>query len=66
MTNAANRRETTFDGLLRSIFERLRRLERPSTIHLGGAGNGWTLSSDVNGNLVATSDTGTATTIALK
>lgn len=71
MATGLTSRDRSLETVLRAIYLRLRRLESPKTIHLGGAGGtvggkGFTLSLDSNGNLVATSDSGTATTIALQ
>lgn len=71
MALGSNFRDRDLNQLLQSILDRIRRLERPVTIRLGGIGgqingNGFTLGLDVDGNLVATSDNGTTTILAPK
>lgn len=66
MARGIQNRDFTLDTVLKGIYERLRRLERPSKIHLGGAGNGFSITTDVDGNLVAVSDSGTRTIIAVQ
>lgn len=62
-------RERDLSRLLNGLFDRIRRLERPVSIRIGGAGGAiggkaWTLSVDSDGNLVATNDEGTKRIIA--
>lgn len=62
-------RDRTLQALLRSIYNRLNRLERPVTLRLGGVGGavggmGYTLSVNSSQELVATSDSGTVTVLA--
>lgn len=70
MASGINSRDTTLPQVLRSIFDRLARVERPATLHIGpisisGSTPGFTLSVNSDGNLVATSDAGTVTIVAL-
>lgn len=64
-------RDRALQDVLRTIYLRLRRLENPKSIHLAGTGGaiggkGFRLAVDAAGNLVAISDNGTSTTIALQ
>lgn len=71
MASGINSRDRTLPEVLRSLLDRVRRLERPVSIHLGGIGGavgpvgGYTISVDSAGQLIATSDGGTTTIIAL-
>lgn len=63
-------RDRTLDQILRSIFDRLARVEHPRSVHLGpiaidGSAPGFTLSVNPAGQLVATSDDGNPTILAL-
>lgn len=63
-------RDNSLEQVLRSLYDRIRRLERPVTLRLGGVGGviggkGWNIGLDpANGNLIAISDDGTTTTLA--
>lgn len=62
-------REREVESVLRQLLNRIRRLERPTSIHLGGigggiGGQGFTLTVNQAGDLVAISDSGTTTIIA--
>lgn len=62
-------RERDIGKILNSLFDRIRRLERPSQLRVGGVGgavggHGWTISVNSTGQLVATSDSGTKVVLA--
>lgn len=69
MANGINARDKTLGDVLKTIFDRLRRLEQPTSIHIGGIGGsigaitGYTISVNDAGQLVSTSDGGTVTVI---
>jgi hypothetical protein len=72
MAAGFNRRDLGIQGVLNSIIDRLRRVEHPTSIHLGPIGGitgsptqGYTISVNAAGQLVATSDLGTVTIIGL-
>lgn len=59
-------RDRTYREILQAIVDRITRLERPNSIHYGGAGTGFTVYVDTAGRLVAASDAhATVTVIAL-
>lgn len=69
MANGINARDRTLDAILRTIFDRLRAVERPKSLHIGtpggqAGGAGWTIGVDADGNLVAVSDSGTRVVLA--
>lgn len=62
-------RDKSDASVIRVLLDRIIRLERRNTLRVGGiggaiGGNGFTLTIDVNGNLVAVSDSGTTTILA--
>lgn len=74
MAGGINTRDRSLDRILRAVYDRIRRLERPISIHLGPIGGtvgnptsaGFTISVDSSNRLVATSDSGTITILALQ
>lgn len=66
MAGGINTRDRSLDRILRTVYDRIRRLERPVSIHLGPIGGvignptseGWTISVDSSNQLIATSDSG--------
>lgn len=69
MALAINARDRNLISVIQSLLDRIRKLERPVTLRLGGIGgqingNGFTLALDANGNLLATSDSGCSTVLA--
>ena len=70
MAVGLNTRDKDLAAILRSILDRLRRVEQPQRVHIGPIGTsasaipGYTLSVDNSGTLVATSDRGTVTVVA--
>lgn len=71
MAAGFNRRDRDLGDILQSIMNRLTKVEKPITIHIGPLGGaigttpGYTLSVNAAGQLIATSDNGLATVIAL-
>src|SRR5690348_14189454 len=71
MANGINARNLRTElHIIAILIDRIKRLERPNSIHIGGVGGaiggvGYTLSVDASGQLVATSDAGTVTVLAL-
>lgn len=70
MAAGYNARGRTLDQILRSIFDRLARVEHPRSVHYGpisidGSAPGFTISVNPAGQLVATSDKGNETILAL-
>lgn len=71
MAAGFNSRDRDFGEILQSILNRLSRLEKPISTHVGpiggaiGATPGYTISVNAAGQLIATSDNGTITVIAL-
>lgn len=66
MAAGINNRDRDLTDVFIAILDRLDRLERPISIHLGGAGTGFTISVNAAGQLVATSDlNATVTVLAL-
>lgn len=69
MANGINSRDKTLGDVLKTVFDRLRRLEQPTSIHIGGIGGaigaitGYTISVNDTGQLISTSDGGTVTII---
>lgn len=69
MANGINSRDKTLADILRSMMDRIGKLERPNSIHIGGIGGaigantGYTISVNDSGQLVSTSDGGTVTII---
>lgn len=69
MANGINSRDKTLVGVVVSLLDRVRRLERPTSIHIGGIGasigavTGYTISVNGSGQLISTSDGGTVTVI---
>lgn len=72
MAGGINTRDRSLDRILRAVYDRIRRLERPISIHLGPIGGvvgdptsaGFTISVDSSNRLIATSDSGTITILA--
>lgn len=71
MAAGINSRDVDLAQVLTSMLDRLAKLERPQSFHLGPVGGmlsasqGYTVSIDVaTGNLIATSDAGTVTILA--
>lgn len=75
MAVGANSNPADNTAVLQSILDRLAKLERPISTHIGPVGGsltgsatigGWTFSvaSDGSGNLLATSDSGTQVVLA--
>lgn len=69
MASGQNARERDLSRLLNSMFERIRRLERPASVRVGGAGGavggyGWTIGVNSSGQLVATNDSGRRVVLA--
>ncbi len=65
-----NQRDTTLIDVLNSLLDRIQKLENPQSFHIGpiggnlSASQGYMVSVDPsNGNLIATSDSGTSVTI---
>lgn len=63
-------RDRSLQAVLRNIYYRIAKLERPVTLRLGGiggaiGGQGYTISVNTSGQLIATSDSGTVTILAL-
>lgn len=59
-------RDRTFRDIIQAIYNRIARLEHPNSVHIGGAGTGFTLSVNTAGQLVASSDAAnTVTVVAL-
>lgn len=70
MAAGFNARDRSLNQVLRSIFDRLARVEHPRSVHYGpinidGSAPGFTISVNPAGNLIATSDNGTVTILAL-
>lgn len=69
MANGINARALTLPDLIKNLVDRVRKLEKPNSIHIGGVGasiganTGYTLSVNDSGQLVSTSDSGTVTVI---
>lgn len=64
MALGINTRDRDLAAILRTIFDRLRRLEHQTTTHIGGFAPGYTISIDQAGQLIATSDLGNITVLA--
>jgi hypothetical protein len=67
-----NARGTDLVAILRELLDRVSALEQPVSIRIGsvggtlpGAGMGYTLSVNAANELIATSDSGTVTVVAL-
>ncbi len=70
MANGIGSKPKTVSEILTSLLDRVRRLERPTSIRIGGIGGaiggvGYTISINDIGQMIATSDNGTITVIAL-
>lgn len=70
MAAGYNARSRSLDQILRAILDRLARVEHPRSVHYGpiaidGSAPGFTISVNPAGQLVATSDAGNPTILAL-
>lgn len=72
MAAGINSRDRNLANVLQSILDAIEKLKRPRSMHIGGIGGviganmGYTISvDDGTGKLIATSDAGTVTVIAL-
>ncbi len=71
MAAGFNARDRELGEILQSILARLDRAEKPISVHIGpiggaiGATPGYTLSVNILGQLIATSDNNTVTVVAL-
>lgn len=69
MANGINARDRTLADVLKTLVDRVRKLEKPNSIHIGGVGasiganTGYTISVNDSGQLVSTSDSGTVTVL---
>jgi hypothetical protein len=71
MAAGFNARDRDLGDILQSILNRLTKVEKPISIHVGPIGGaigttpGYTLSVNAAGQLIATSDNGTVSIVAL-